>query len=283
MSDLHPMVHCLRFLHQILVPPQGTVLAPFLFTIYTSDFRSNDPACPIIKFADDSAMIGLIANDDDTVYQQQLDRFVSYCDANYLELNVSKTKEMVIDFRTSKSRTPGPVVLKGGNVERVSSYKYLGIMIDDKLNWHIHVDHMVKKLNSRMYCFRKLKFFHVNPRILALFYDSVVASVWRYCLVGWGGNITIGDRQRVERVVKEASKIIGSPRQDFETVYADLLLKKFDDVMEDLQHPLHHRLSYHHRPNSKTGRIQSPRAITERYLNSFVPQAIFHQNSKFRR
>ncbi|XP_072044920.1 uncharacterized protein [Amphiura filiformis] len=166
---------------------------------------SNDPACPVIKFADDSAMIGLIADDDDTVYQQQLVRFVNYCDANYLELNVSKTKEMVVDFRTSKSRSPGPVVLKGGNVERVSSYKYLGIMIDDKLNWHIHVDHMVKKLNSRMYCFRKLNFFHVNSRILALFYDSVVASVWRYCLLCWGGNITIGDRQRVERNIFETN------------------------------------------------------------------------------
>ena len=139
----------------------------------------------------------------------------------------------------------------------------------------------LKILNSRMYCFRKLKFFHVNSRILALFYDSVVASVWRYCLLCWGGNITIGGRQRVERVIKEAGKIIGSPRQDFETVYTDILLKKLTDVMEDLQHPLHHRLSYHH--NSKTGRMRLPRANTDRYLNSFVPQAIFYHNSKYRR
>ena len=52
--------------------PQSTVLAPFLFTLYTSDCRSNEPLCPLIKFADDTAMIGLIKDDDDTIYQQQL-------------------------------------------------------------------------------------------------------------------------------------------------------------------------------------------------------------------
>ena len=258
--------------------PQGTVLAPFLFTIYTSDFRSSDPSCPVIKFADDSAMIALITDDDDTVYHQQLDRFVNYCDANYLELNVSKTKEMIIDFRNS-STPPASVILKGGTVERVSSYKYLGIMIDDKLNWHKHVDSMVKKLNSRMYCFRKLNFFNVNSHILALFYDSVVESVWRYCLLCWGGNITEGDKERVGRVIKEAGKIIGSPRHDFETVYTDLVMKKLADVMEDFNHPLHHRLSEQLIPRS--GRMRLPSVKTNRYLLSFVPQAIKLHNSNY--
>ena len=175
--------------------PQGTVLAPFLFTLYTSDCRSREPSCPLIKFADDTAMIGLITGDDDTLYQQQLDGFVNYCDANYLELNVSK---MVIDFRTS-SVTPCPIVLKGGKVERVSSYKYLGIVIDDKLSWHVYIDSLIKRLNTRMYCLRKLNFFKVDVKILALFYDSVVESVWRYCLLCWGGNASkgIGNRWNV--------------------------------------------------------------------------------------
>ena len=46
--------------------PQGTVLAPFLFTLYTSDCRSHSSKCPLVKFADDTALIGLISKDDDS-------------------------------------------------------------------------------------------------------------------------------------------------------------------------------------------------------------------------
>ena len=156
-------------------------------------------------FADDTALISLIKDDDDTIYQQQLAKFVNYCDANFLEVNVSKTKEMIIDFRISSS-TPCSIALKGSNVERVSSYKYLGIVIDDRLTWHTNIDFLIKRLNIRMYCFRKLNYFNVDARILAAFYDSVIASVWRYCLVCWGGNVVQGDKDKISRIVNEVRR-----------------------------------------------------------------------------
>ncbi|PIK45759.1 hypothetical protein BSL78_17399 [Apostichopus japonicus] len=88
--------------------PQGTVLAPFLFTLYTSDCRSQEKICPIIKFADDTAMAG---------------SFV----------------EMIIDFRRNAVEPP-PVMIKGKEVERVHSYKYLGIHLNNSLTWDGHVD-----------------------------------------------------------------------------------------------------------------------------------------------
>ena len=40
--------------------PQGTVLAPFLFALYTADCRSTDESCPVVKFADDTELVGKI-------------------------------------------------------------------------------------------------------------------------------------------------------------------------------------------------------------------------------
>ena len=53
----------------------------------------------IDKYADDIVLIGQITDDDDTHYRQEIDSFVWWCDQNHLELNVGKTKEMLMEFR----------------------------------------------------------------------------------------------------------------------------------------------------------------------------------------
>ena len=65
-------------------------------------------------------------------------------------------------------------------------------------------------------------------------------------------------------------------RHDFETAYADLLIKKLSDVMDDASHPLHGRLSG--QMISRSGRMRLPSAATNQYLSSFVPQAIRNHN-----
>ena len=77
-------------------------------------------------------MAGLINGNDHGSYLRQLQSFVDYCDSNFLQLNVSKTKEMIIDFRRDTT-PPLPVIIKEREVERVSSYKYLGVVLNDKL------------------------------------------------------------------------------------------------------------------------------------------------------
>ena len=70
--------------------PQGTVLAPFLFTY---DARSAEHGCSLLKLTDDTAMVGLINGNDDNqtmhiLAASQIQSFVNYCDVNFLELNV---------------------------------------------------------------------------------------------------------------------------------------------------------------------------------------------------
>ena len=89
--------------------PQRTVLAPILFTVYTSDCRSMTEKCLLIKFADDTAMAGLIGKDDESEFQSLVNNFVD--ERNYLELNASKAKETIADFRRS-SKSPLPILIK---------------------------------------------------------------------------------------------------------------------------------------------------------------------------
>ncbi|TWW55969.1 hypothetical protein D4764_09G0010190 [Takifugu flavidus] len=81
--------------------PQGTVLAPFLFTLYTTDFSHSTSSCHLQKFSDDSAAVGLITDGDDTEYRELIQDFVDWSLWNNLQINARKTKELVVDFRSA--------------------------------------------------------------------------------------------------------------------------------------------------------------------------------------
>ena len=95
---------------------------------------------------------------------------------NYLVLNAGKTKEMIIDFRKKKYQ-PKPIEIRGDAIERVESYKYLGVTIDSRLSWKQNTDEMLKKVNTRLFCLSKLNSFAVDQHVLQLFYSSVLCSV----------------------------------------------------------------------------------------------------------
>ena len=101
--------------------PQGTVLSPFLFTIYTSDFSFRSATCHLQKFSDDSSIVGCITEDRDEEYRAVVENFIRWADQNHLLLNIKKTKELVIDARRSKRRDPVPITIQGEEVEIVDS------------------------------------------------------------------------------------------------------------------------------------------------------------------
>ena len=106
--------------------PQGTVLSPFLFTLYTSDFRFNSGSCHLQKFSDDSSIV--------TEYRALVENFVGWCDNNHIQLNISKTKELMVDFRRSRKRPLTHITIRGEDVEVVDSYKFLGMHLNNKLD-----------------------------------------------------------------------------------------------------------------------------------------------------
>ena len=75
--------------------------------------------------------------------------------------------------------------------------------------------------------------------------------------------------------------MIGEPRQNLEDAYADLLITKLTNVMDDASHPLHDRLAG--QLISRYGRMRLPSAVTGRYISCFVPQAIRIHNANFQR
>ena len=79
--------------------PQGCVLSAILYIIYTNELRSRFTNCHLIKYADDTVIVGLISNNDESEYNLQISEVVQWCKANNLLLNAAKTKELMFDYR----------------------------------------------------------------------------------------------------------------------------------------------------------------------------------------
>ncbi|TWW77898.1 cGMP-dependent protein kinase 2 [Takifugu flavidus] len=112
--------------------PQGTVLSPFLFTLYTSDFSHNSDSCHLQKFSNDTAIVGRVSEGNELEYREVITNFVAWCELNHLRINTSKTKEVVIDF-SRKAPHIALVNIQGLDIEIVEEYKYLGILLPRRL------------------------------------------------------------------------------------------------------------------------------------------------------
>ena len=90
----------------------------------------------------------------------------------------------------------------------MESYKYLGVHLDNKLNKE-NTGVLVKKAQSRLFFLRKLRSFDISPRLLGIFYQGILASVLFYAVLCWGGSIPIGDKKRINKIIKRAGSVIG--------------------------------------------------------------------------
>ena len=275
--------------------PQGCVMSPALFTLYTSDCQLTDASQNVvqIKFSDDTSITGLIAEkktvkdqaadshthdkDIESAYREAVEKMATWCTNNFLELNVKKTKELVIDFRR-KPVPPQPLVINGEAVEIVEEFKYLGTILDNKLDWGANTTSLVKKGNQKMFFLRKLRAFNVSAGILRRFYQAAVESVVSYNCLCFHGNLREMDMNRLKKLTKTAASIVGGPVSDLRSIHEQRTLKRAKKILQDLNHPLHKVLAGPRSARDSSGRLCSMKARTERFRKSFVPSAIRKYN-----
>ena len=91
-----------------------------LYSLFTHDCVATHASNSIIKFADDTTVVGLITNNDKMAYREEVRALGVWCQENNLTLNVNKTKEMIVDFRKHQREHP-PIHINGTAVEKVES------------------------------------------------------------------------------------------------------------------------------------------------------------------
>uniref|UniRef100_A0A8C6NSQ5 Alkylated DNA repair protein AlkB homologue 8 N-terminal domain-containing protein n=1 Tax=Nothobranchius furzeri TaxID=105023 RepID=A0A8C6NSQ5_NOTFU len=236
---------------------------------YTNDCTSKDSAVKILKFADDTTVIGLIRDGDESAYQREVERLVVWCSQHNLELNTLKTVEMVVDFRKLPT-VLSPLTISNSPVSMVDSFKFLGTIISRDLKWETNINSIVKKAQQRMYFFRQLRKYGLPQELLIIFYTAAVESILCSSITVWFGSATKMDKCRLQRIIKTAGKIIGAKLPSVQELYISRTRKKAVNIVQDATHPA--STLFHLLPSGR--RYRSLYTKTTRHKNSFFPSAI---------
>ena len=212
--------------------PQGSILGPQLFILYVNDMCNVSKLLKYVLFADDTNILYSHDHLPDlvTVLCTELDRMYTWFSVNKLSLNIAKTNYIVF----GKHKQEQCVALKINDIviERVDATKFLGVVIDQSLNWNNHINLVRSKLAKVASVLYKVS--HVIDRSsLHTLYCSLFLPYLMYCCEIWGNNYKtklqciVSLQKRVMRTVYGVSRL-----EHTNYLFYDSHSLKFPDIVE---------------------------------------------------
>lgn len=223
--------------------PQGTLCGPHDFKLLINDLRFD----LYVKYVDDTTVVNISRDPLDPSFQRQASYLESWCFLNGMNLNTKKTKEMIIHFGTRIHESSVPaVVINSTTIQRVSTFKLLGVIFNSKLTWDDHIAYLLSRVSKRVFYILQLVRSGVAAADVITVYCSIIRSILEYACPVWHPALTARQSNDIERVQKRCLKIIYP-----ELCYDDaLLLSGLDklsvrrerlvkDLFQQIRHPGH--------------------------------------------
>ena len=164
--------------------PQGSVCGPLLFLIYINDLSGVLESCKVSLYADDTVIYFAHKNVNVALQllQQDLDRLVDWCSDNKVTINSKKNKYCLYGMRSNvkQSKSIDTLLSLNNNIlDRVSSYKYLGFILDEHLNFNKHITELCNLVTHKLYLLSRIRKYLTTQACITIF-KTMVLSVIEY-------------------------------------------------------------------------------------------------------
>ncbi len=172
-------------------------------------------------YADDTALY-VSGPDSETVcesLQDDLNRVAFWLKGNRLSLNIDKTKVLCFATQHYRHNTVLNLNIDGNPLGQVDSYKYLGVILDNRLNFNLHIEKLVKKSRQRIGCVGRVRKF-ITKNIALTLYKSMVLPLFDFGDILYS-SASQDSLARLEIVQNNACRII--LRRDRLSHVADML------------------------------------------------------------
>jgi len=123
--------------------------------------------------------------------QRHIWSLVQWTQHNTMAINTNKTKQLIISFSKKVNITDIPLLcINGSEIDRVTTFKLLGMIISSDLSWDSHVTYILHEIAKRMYCINYLVRSGVPTFDILCVYCSVIRSVLEYACAVWHPGLT---------------------------------------------------------------------------------------------
>lgn len=180
---------------------QGYPIGPTLFLLFIIDLPRHIKNSIVQSFADDTRLWKHIeCYNDCMALQADLDNLVKYFDRNQLKLNVSKTK--FISYHRGELNFDFTYSILGVHIDRVSVIKDLGIILDEKLNFHTHIEYITAKAKSRLAWIKRFGREFEDPWTIKRLFSAFILPIVEYGSPIWNP-YTAEKINRLESIQKQ--------------------------------------------------------------------------------
>ena len=194
-------------------------MSPTLFNVNVDDLENampNNLSIKTCKYADDCTQDEIVALGSTSHMQKLLETSEEWAVDNRMRINPKKTEGMWICFN-SAILTPALLTLDGAVLERVNSYKLLGVLHRENLKWNSHVKAVVKKANKRLFCLREWRRASLPYEAGLTCYRTMIRPILEYA-APIGGGLPDYLMDEIEQVQNRCLKILGLPQNELQTL-----------------------------------------------------------------
>ena len=185
--------------------PTRTKLGMILFAVMTNNLLREWHLR--IEFVDDTTALEILPRNGNSLLNVAVNDIHKFSFEHNMKLNPKKCKEMLINFMQNNNFALRPIVLDNNTVERVTTYKLLGIIISNDLKRNEHIHYLSKKASKHLYSLGILKKVVVTRGGIAKVYLTTITPILEYGVQVWQ-DIPEFLSNKLESIKKRALHII---------------------------------------------------------------------------